>query len=524
MRKYFKSVKSYISVSIVADGLVTISSSVLIYIQKMIFDSLSFGEEVNLLGYMIALLTCIGSIIFFSYITMLFIIKSRAEFGREMRADFFSTITSYDNKKFNTKQIGEYVTIQGNEINALANSYLNSVVDLIKSVIMFAIYGVVMFVFVSWKIAIIIFLLSLFFALLVPKITHERLSKRNKNFLDDLGVCNSKTMDILYGFNLINSNTRERFNDIFNKYIKENARIEVLYKHIVSIAFVMSTMSAYIIKAVAVIVSAAMLYSGEITLGTAVASIGFINLFATAIEIYIYAVNGCKSHKDVKAKFLKMLEFEAPELVEKTGFDKLIEFKNVSIKYDDFSLDNFSYSFEKGKKYAIVGGSGSGKSTLIKALVKEIQLNDGEILIDGTDIREMDINPIISYISQDEHIFADSFHNNVTCYSSYCDEELPSITNNLKKDFLESIKNNPNSSTLSGGQKGCIKFIRSQLDNKEICVFDEVFAGVDNETISRFKDYIFNTDKTVIMVTHKLSDNLNGFDDVLILDKGEMLS
>ena len=218
------------------------------------------------------------------------------------------------------------------------------------------------------------------------------------------------------------------------------------------------------------------------------------------------------------------MNFEPVSLVEKNSFDKGIEFKNVSIKYDDFCMENISYNFSKGKKYAIVGSSGSGKSSLMKALIKENFIDEGEILIDGINIKDIDISPIISYISQEEHIFEDDFYNNVTCFSSYSDEKLEDVNSYLKEEFLEPIKNNPNSSTLSGGQKGCIKFIRSYLEDKEICIFDEVFAGVDNQNMNVLKEYILKTNKTIIMITHKLVDNLDEFDDVLILDKGKILS
>lgn len=524
MRKYFKSIRTDLIISIVADGLITAASSMLIYIQKILFDSIGSGEKLEIRSYMFAMAICIGAIIFFSYVTMIFSIKSRVKFGKEMRGDFFSIITRYNSEKFHSKQLGEYISIQGNDIKVLANSYLNSVVDIIKSINMFIIYGVIMFVFVNWKMAIIALLLALFSALVLPKMTQEKLSKRNKNYLDDTGRYNAKVLDLLYGFKLINSNTRESFNKIFNDTIKVNARVEFLYKHVAAIANVMSSTATYLINGFVIIMASVMMYSGEITIGTAVASIGFITLFAEPIETFIYAVNGYKASKGVKGKIRDMMKVVSLELVEKNSFNNGIEFKNVSIRYDDFCMENISHNFIKGKKYAIVGGSGSGKSSLMRALTKERVIDEGEILIDGIDIKDIDISPIISYISQEEHIFEDNFYSNITCFSSYSDKRLQEVKNFLKEEFFEVIKNNPNSSTLSGGQKGCIKFIRSYLENKEICIFDEIFAGVDNQTMNRFKEYILKTNKTIIMITHKLSDNLEEFDEVLTLDKGKVLN
>lgn len=524
MRKYFKSVRIFLIISIIADGLVTASSSMLMYIQKVLFDSIGAGESVGIWSYILALIICIGAIIFFSYVTMIFSIKSRVMVGKEMRRDFFSIITSYSSERFHSKQLGEYISIQGNDIKVLANSYLNAVVDIIKSINMFIIYGVIMFVFVNWKMAIVVLILAIFSAFILPKITEEKLSKRNKDYLDDTGKCNSKILDLMYGFKLINSNTRENFNRVFNENIKNNAKVEFLYKHVESIANAMNSTATYLINGIVIIIASIMMYRGEITIGTAVASIGFTTLFTEPVEVFIYAINVYKSSKGIKGKVGYMMNFEPVSLVEKNSFDKGIEFKNVSIKYDDFCMENISYNFSKGKKYAIVGSSGSGKSSLMKALIKENFIDEGEILIDGINIKDIDISPIISYISQEEHIFEDDFYNNVTCFSSYSDEKLEDVNSYLKEEFLEPIKNNPDSSTLSGGQKGCIKFIRSYLEDKEICIFDEVFAGVDNQNMNVLKEYILKTNKTIIMITHKLVDNLDEFDDVLILDKGKILS
>lgn len=522
MRKYFKSIRTDLIISIVADGLVTAASSMLIYIQKILFDSIGPGKRIEIWSYMLALAICIGAIIFFSYVTMIFSIKSRVKFGKQMRADFFSIITRYSSEKFHSKQLGEYISIQGNDIKLLANSYLNSVVDIIKSVNMLIIYGVIMFVFVNWKMALMALFLALFSAFVIPKINQEKLSNKNKNYLDDTGRCNAKILDLLYGFKLINSNTRGNFNKIFNDTIKVNARMELLYKHVEAIANAMNCTATYLINGFVIIMASVMMYRGEITIGTAVASIGFITAFSEPIEIFIFSINRYKSTKGVKVKIRDMIETESLRVVEKNSFNKGIEFKNVSIRYDDFCMENISYNFVKGKKYAIVGSSGSGKSSLMRALIKEKIIDEGEILVDGIDIKDIDISPIISYISQEEHIFEDNFYNNITCFSSYSDKKLQEVKNCFKEEFFEVIKNNPNSSTLSGGQKGCVKFIRSYLEDKEICIFDEVFAGVDNQTVNKLKEYILKTNKTVIMITHKLVDNLEEFDEVLILDKGKV--
>ena len=297
MRKYFKSVRICLIISIVADGLVTASSSMLMYIQKVLFDSIGAGESVGIWSYILALIICIGAIIFFSYVTMIFSIKSRVMVGKEMRRDFFSIITSYSSERFHSKQLGEYISIQGNDIKVLANSYLNAVVDIIKSINMFIIYGVIMFVFVNWKMAIVVLILAIFSAFILPKITEEKLSKRNKDYLDDTGKCNSKILDLMYGFKLINSNTRENFNRVFNENIKNNAKVEFLYKHVESIANAMNSTATYLINGIVIIIASIMMYRGEITIGTAVASIGFTTLFTEPVEVFIYAINVYKSSK-----------------------------------------------------------------------------------------------------------------------------------------------------------------------------------------------------------------------------------
>ncbi|WDV45372.1 ABC transporter ATP-binding protein [Clostridiaceae bacterium M8S5] len=520
MKKYLMNIKKWIALEVISNLFLTMASAMFILSQKKLFDYMQKGGTTGIWKYITLLILCVMAILLFSYTNMLFTWKSTVKFEKGLREDFFKKITSYNKEKFYSREIGEYISIQGNDIRIMSVNYLSSVINGIKSVSMFLAYGIIMFINVHWKVSSLIILLSFISVAILPKLTEKKLSDRNKRYTDSIGKLTAKTIDLLNGFKLINKITRRSFNNIFAKYIESNAKIKFLYDKMFAIASIVNDLSIYIINGIAFMITIYLVSIGEITIGTAVAVGGFVVEFTDTIDLFIYSSTNYKSTKKIKEKVEEILKFKFPILKEKNTFDKNIELKNVNIKYDDFEMKNMYYTFEKGKKYAIIGESGSGKSSLMKALIKEKEIYGGTIFFDGININEIDVSPIISYISQEEHIFADDFHNNITCYDSYSTIGFGKIKDLFKKEVLESIKKNSNSASLSGGQKGMIKFIRSYLEDKEVCIFDEIFAGIDIETTNVLKDYILKSNKTVIMITHKLSEDLEGFDQVICLKEG----
>ena len=216
-----------------------------------------------------------------------------------------------------------------------------------------------------------------------------------------------------------------------------------------------------------------------------------------------------------------------------------IELKNVSFEYpgSSFKLSIKDFSIRKGEKVGIRGQSGSGKTTLINILIGLIELQKGEILIDGNKINSDNIcewQKLIGYVGQNPFIFNDSLIYNITfdrITNGNDRERIDSILNFLSLDgLLKNLQDGLNTnigeegSKLSGGQKQRIAIARALFADREILIFDEITSNLDRETEKEVIQTILKIakrDKTIIFVSHK-DEILDACDKIYLVENGNV--
>lgn len=218
------------------------------------------------------------------------------------------------------------------------------------------------------------------------------------------------------------------------------------------------------------------------------------------------------------------------------GFNQKIEFKNVSFSYEQRPvLDNFNLVIEKGKTIALVGPSGAGKSTVIDLLVRFYDVNSGQIIIDGNDIKDLDLNSIRSIfgmVGQDTFLFNDTIFNNIAFgKTNVSKEEVESaarIANAhdfiLASEFGYHTPIGDRGAKLSGGQRQRISIARAVLHNPAVLILDEATSALDTESEKQVQDALSKLMKgrTSIVIAHRLS-TIQEADIILVLDKGKII-
>lgn len=219
-----------------------------------------------------------------------------------------------------------------------------------------------------------------------------------------------------------------------------------------------------------------------------------------------------------------------------TGYDKSmgITFSNVDFSYDNDIkvLDQVSFHIKAGEKIAFTGTSGSGKSTIIKLLLSLYKPCSGNIQVFGSDIGSSlyAARDLISYIPQDCFLFQDSIGTNITCLESGWDEDK--LNKAAEKagisDFIKSLPEKFNTiltesaDNISGGQKQRIAAARAFYKDAPIIIIDEGTSALDLVTEKTLLSSIFQTDKTVLMIAHRVSA-IKDCDRILVLDKGKII-
>jgi subfamily B ATP-binding cassette protein MsbA len=218
------------------------------------------------------------------------------------------------------------------------------------------------------------------------------------------------------------------------------------------------------------------------------------------------------------------------------GFKQKIEFRNVSFSYQDEPiLKNINLSIEKGKTVALVGSSGAGKSTLVDLIPRFHEVSEGEILIDGINIKDYSIASLrkqMSFVTQEPILFNDSISNNIALGNQHASmesiiaaAEIANADNFIRQKEEEYDTNiGDRGSKLSGGERQRLTIARAVLQNPPILILDEATSSLDSESERLVQDAIVHLmqDRTSIVIAHRLSTIRNA-DEIIVLQKGEII-
>ena len=226
--------------------------------------------------------------------------------------------------------------------------------------------------------------------------------------------------------------------------------------------------------------------------------------------------------------------FEKGKVLEKV--EGKIEFKNVWFAYEgeNWILKNISFTIEPGQSVAFVGKTGSGKTTITNLINRFYEIQKGEILLDGINIKDINLRSLrekIGVILQDPFVFARSIKDNIQLNKSFSDEYIhKTIELASAEEFVNSLPNgideisNERGSSYSSGQKQLLAFARIFAHNPSIFILDEATANIDTKTeelVQKSVDKI-SKEKTSIFIAHRLSTIVN-VDKIIVLSQGEII-
>ena len=221
------------------------------------------------------------------------------------------------------------------------------------------------------------------------------------------------------------------------------------------------------------------------------------------------------------------------------GKEGTVEFKNVSFKYpdaDEYILENISFTANTGETVAFIGSTGSGKSTLINLIPRFYDATEGEVLVDGINVKEYDeeyLNNIIGYVPQKAIMFSGSILSNITYGKSINgkpnkDKVKEAIKISQAEEFVSKLKDKEKShiaqggTNVSGGQKQRLSIARTIARNPEIYIFDDSFSALDYKTDATLRNELkkYTKNATSLIVAQRIGTILNA-DKIIVLDKGK---
>ena len=234
-----------------------------------------------------------------------------------------------------------------------------------------------------------------------------------------------------------------------------------------------------------------------------------------------------KSENDIK---------ERPDPVRVSGFNEKIEFRDVSFRYGErWVLRHINLTIEKGKTVAIVGQSGGGKSTLVDLIPRYYDVQEGEVLIDGVNVKDMgihDLRQLIGNVNQEAILFNDSFRNNIAFGVDDATQEQIEAAAKIANahDFIMESEHGYDTnigdrgSRLSGGQRQRVSIARAILKNPPILILDEATSALDTESerlVQQALEHLMKT-RTTVAIAHRLS-TIKSADEICVMHEGRIV-
>lgn len=287
--------------------------------------------------------------------------------------------------------------------------------------------------------------------------------------------------------------------------------------------------SASILRLVALAIGALLVLRGNMTASMLYAAIGYATAVSNSFSNFAYYRMAIRSTKQVTKKLRDECEYPCEEASEeRPETAPVLEYESVSFSFDERQLyRDFSYRFESGKCYAVIGESGSGKSTLMKLFLKYYDSYTGTIRLNGKDIRELseqDIYEQVGVIGQSPWLFNTTLYENITMYTGTPEEDTEEYKRLLEALNLTELSKRVGEKALgdfgdniSGGERQRISLARTLRSQVRLMIFDEPTTGLDPENLQLVNDFIFGLEGiTRIVISHDWSEEYwKKFDGVI---------
>lgn len=457
----------------------------------------------------------------------------------KLREETFTHIHSLSLSFFNITPVGKLVTRVSNDTEAVNELFSTILVKLFKNVVKIIGYAVVM-LSINVKMAGISFLLLPLVAILTFVFRHlsRKAYQITRNKITEL---NTFLSEHISGMKLIQIFAREK-----EKYSEFEGKSMELYRANFReiMTFAIFRPSIYMVSVIAMILvirtGSLSVLNGSLSLGTLFVFITYISSFFEPIQELSEQLGTLQSSIASAEKIFSVLDVK-PEIVspaDPTPVNILgeIEFRHVWFAYEEenYILKDVSFVIHPGEKAAFVGATGAGKSTILNLIGRYFDIQKGQILIDGIDIHEIDLDVLrgaIGQVQQDVFIFTGDIKSNISLNNeAISPDDVRRAAEIVNADpFIQKLPHGydepvtERGSTLSAGQRQLLSFARTLAYDPKILVLDEATANIDTETetlitqaLARLMD-----GRTTIMVAHRLS-TIQHADKIIVMHHGEI--
>ncbi len=508
------------------------------YVQEMIGN---LGPTTTLLfiGLFLAVMTALKTGAYF--LSSATIVPIRTGVVRDIRNQLYQKITSLPLGFFSEERKGDIIARMSGDVQEIENSIMSSLDMLFKNPILILAYLITL-ILTSWQ-------LTLFAVIFVPifgwfmGFVGRKLKQKSIKAQALWSDTMSQVEETLGGLRIIKAFNAEakmnrRFDNVNSDYRNNIMRVNIRQSmaHPMS-EFLGTLMIVIVLWFGGVLVLNDMALSGPVFIYYMVILYSIINPLKEFSKASYNIPKGLASMERVDKILLaenNIVEAKHPKHI--ASFEREIEFRNVSFKYgEQWVLRNINLVIPKGKTIALVGQSGGGKSTMVDLIPRYYDVQEGEVLIDGINVKDLgihDLRQLIGNVNQEAILFNDTFRGNITfgVDNATMDDVVRAAKIANAHEFIEASEHGYETNIgdrggrLSGGQRQRVSIARAILKNPPILILDEATSALDTESERLVQDALERLMKTrtTIAIAHRLSTIKNS-DEICVLHEGQIV-
>ncbi|MDQ3020493.1 MAG: ABC transporter ATP-binding protein/permease [Bacteroidota bacterium] len=542
---YLKKYKKKISYGFILIILSNSADSLYPLIIGAAIDDLMKGTlQHNLLTYALAAIGIVMVRGVFLFMTRQTLIVVSREVENDLRYDFFSHLQTLSRSFYNTRSTGDIMAHATNDIGNVRNFVGPGIMYSIQT---FTRIVITLFFLISINSSVTLFALAplpliTYIVYKVGKLTFHRSLKTYEIFSD----LTTKAQECFSGIRVIKSYVREKnesleFDKISFNYQRKNLMLAKVQSFSFPMMFLLTSLSVILV----IYFGGIQVMEGKMSIGNISSFLIYLGQLTWPMIAFGWIINLIQRAAPSMQRLMNIINTKADisdyentdKSITENNIEGEIEFKNVSFKYplsNNPALKNINFKIRKGSTLGIIGPTGSGKSTLINLIPRFWDVTEGNIFIDGNEIKKIPLKVLresIGIVPQESFLFSDTIEKNISYSDSVADEknviEFSKIAGLYKdvSEFPNQFKTilGERGITLSGGQKQRTSIARAIYKHPKILVLDDSLSAVDTNTEEEILQELkkIMNDKTSIIISHRISTIKNS-NNIIVLSNGEI--
>ena len=473
----------------------------------------------------------------FVYFESMSLQKAGQRIVYKLRMEVFEHIESMSQNQFNIMPVGSLVTRVANYTTSMSDLFTNVLVSLLRnSLTIVGVYAAMMVR--SWKLSLILtgFVVVVFLASFIFRKIITKIWRKERQYTSEL---NTFLNENLSGMKIIQIfNQQKRKEEEFN--VKNDQLRKTKFKAVLAFATYRPFITLLYYCAIAVTFFASVAFGFESE--TVLLFYLLLSRFFNPVQSIADQLNQIQRATTSSERLFNLLDVQPqstdkPNAIHIDNFIGKIEFRNVWFAYkeDEWILKDVSFTINPKQTVAFVGATGAGKTTILSLIVRNYEIQKGQILIDDIDITDIEINSLrkaVGQMLQDVFLFTGTIRTNITLHDdSFSDEEINEVCRYVNADkFINKLDKGLDEEVIergenfSQGQRQLLSFARTVIHRPQILILDEATANIDTETEKLIQESLekMKSIGTMLVVAHRLSTIQNA-DQIIVLQHGKVI-